>query len=72
MRGCLEALARPGSFRRDDVVENQVPLVQGVVAAGEPDRATAVSGEKLPVRHELLYFVHCDFILSLAVGRSRP
>jgi hypothetical protein len=49
-RRCLEALARPGGFRSADVVEKQVPLVQGVVATGEPDRATAVPREKLPVR----------------------
>ena len=41
-RGRLEALARPGGFRSDDVVEKQVPLVQGVVGPGEPDRAAAV------------------------------
>src|SRR5208337_4230799 len=30
-RGCLEALARPGGFRSNDVVEKQVPLVQSVI-----------------------------------------
>ena len=66
-RGCLEALARSGGFRSDDVVEKQVPLVQGVVVAGEPDRATAVPGEKLLVRDGLRYFVHCGYPV---VGRG--
>jgi hypothetical protein len=49
-RRCLEALARAGGFQSADIIEKQVPLVQRVVAAGEPDRATAVLSEKLLVR----------------------
>ena len=46
-RNRLEALARSGLRRVDDVVEHQVPLVERVVAPGEPDRAAAVLLEQL-------------------------
>ena len=44
--GRLKLFARAGSARIDDVVEQQMPLVEGVVGSGEPDRTAAVLLEK--------------------------
>ena len=45
--GCLILFARACSVRSNDVVEQQVPLVQGVVGPGELDRTAAVLSKKV-------------------------
>ena len=45
-RGGLKLFARSGSVWCDDVVERQMPLIQGVVSSGEPDRTAAIFRKK--------------------------
>ena len=47
MRSRLEALACPGLIQRDNIVEQQVPFVEGIVMTGKADRPAAVLGEEV-------------------------
>jgi glyceraldehyde-3-phosphate dehydrogenase/erythrose-4-phosphate dehydrogenase len=43
----LEALTRSCCAEVDDVVEQQMPLLEGIVLTGKPDRAATVLGRKI-------------------------
>ena len=46
-RGGLEALSRACRAEVDDVVEQEMPLIEGIVLTGKPDRAATVLGKKV-------------------------
>jgi hypothetical protein len=43
----LELFPHAGNCRIDDIVEQQMPFVQGIMVPGEPDRTATILLEKI-------------------------